>query len=223
VGYKFLANDTTAVPLTVSGVSGQSADIFDVTLTSGGTKAFVVNSAGVTTLSSLASGNAAFDGTFSVGPNPYGASVGDGSFGRSTTVGAIEIGGSAAAVLIDYQASLANYLTISNLGGSFAGVQIKGNLTTTSNGTNEAFVPPLYNASGGALGGTTHSVAGAVTASGASTTITLSSASAFTTAGFGFVLDATAGTIAAVAVSITTSITFTSINGHAYAYFFTGS
>lgn len=40
VGYKFLANDITAVPLTVSGVSGQTADLFDVTLTSGGTRVF---------------------------------------------------------------------------------------------------------------------------------------------------------------------------------------
>ena len=46
IGYKFLANDATAVPLTVSGVSGQSSDLFDVTLTSGGTKAMSVNSTG---------------------------------------------------------------------------------------------------------------------------------------------------------------------------------
>lgn len=46
VGYKFLANDATATPLAISGVSGQSVDIFDVTLTSGGTKALFVSSAG---------------------------------------------------------------------------------------------------------------------------------------------------------------------------------
>lgn len=46
VGYKFLANDATATPLTVSGVAGQSVDIFDVTLTSGGIKAVSVNLTG---------------------------------------------------------------------------------------------------------------------------------------------------------------------------------
>jgi hypothetical protein len=52
VGYKFLANDITAVPLTVSGVSGQTADLFDVTLTSGGTKALAIASTGVATFAS---------------------------------------------------------------------------------------------------------------------------------------------------------------------------
>ena len=55
VGYKFLANDATAVPLTVSGVSGQSADIFDVTLTSGGTKAAYVTAAGHLAFGAIAS------------------------------------------------------------------------------------------------------------------------------------------------------------------------
>lgn len=46
VGYKFVANDLTAIPLIVSGVSGQNVDLFDVTLTSGGTKALFVDSLG---------------------------------------------------------------------------------------------------------------------------------------------------------------------------------
>ena len=50
VGYKFLANDATATPLTISGVTSQSVDIFDVTLTSGGTKAFFVSATGVVTV-----------------------------------------------------------------------------------------------------------------------------------------------------------------------------
>lgn len=57
VGYKFLANDATAVPLTVSGVAGQSADIFDVTLTSGGAIAFKIE----------ASGAAGFNSTITAG------------------------------------------------------------------------------------------------------------------------------------------------------------
>jgi len=57
VGYKFLANDATATPLTVSGVSGQSADILDVTLTSGGTNAFKIASAGAATFQFLVTMN----------------------------------------------------------------------------------------------------------------------------------------------------------------------
>lgn len=45
-GYKFVAPSSGLVPLTISGVSSQSADIFDVTLTSGGTKAAFIDSAG---------------------------------------------------------------------------------------------------------------------------------------------------------------------------------
>lgn len=48
VGYKIIANDATAVPFTVSAVTSQSVDILDVTLTSGGVKAFFVDSGGVT-------------------------------------------------------------------------------------------------------------------------------------------------------------------------------
>lgn len=46
VGYMFSPGSPTQVPLTVSGVAGQSVDIFDVTLTSGGTKAISVDSKG---------------------------------------------------------------------------------------------------------------------------------------------------------------------------------
>lgn len=49
VGYKFLASATTSVPLTVSAIAGQSVDIFDITLTSGGTNAFKIASAGAAT------------------------------------------------------------------------------------------------------------------------------------------------------------------------------
>lgn len=47
VGYKFLASATTSVPLTVSAIAGQSVDIFDITQTSGGVKAFAIDSVGV--------------------------------------------------------------------------------------------------------------------------------------------------------------------------------
>ncbi len=76
VGYKFLANDITAVPLTVSGVSGQSADIFDVTLTSGGTKAISVSAAG----------------SFAAGAQVTGAQIGDISASRTPSTAVIFLG-----------------------------------------------------------------------------------------------------------------------------------
>jgi Chaperone of endosialidase len=70
VGYLHLAPAANVVPLTVSAVSGQSADILDVTLTSGGTKAVFVNSGGALAFGSL-----------SGGPLPNGASITGGSSG----------------------------------------------------------------------------------------------------------------------------------------------
>lgn len=46
VGFQFIAPAANLTPLTVSGVTSQSADIFDVTLTSGGTKALFVTATG---------------------------------------------------------------------------------------------------------------------------------------------------------------------------------
>lgn len=46
VGYTFVPGSTTQTPLTVSGVGGQSADIFDVTATSGGQKLMLVGANG---------------------------------------------------------------------------------------------------------------------------------------------------------------------------------
>lgn len=83
VGYKFLANDATATPLTISGVTSQSADILDVTLTSGGTKTFGVNSAGVV-----------FTGT---GPSAAATNAGNLSVATSATGGAIAFGSGTAA------------------------------------------------------------------------------------------------------------------------------
>ena len=48
VGFQFIAPAANVTPLTVSGTSGQSADIFGVDLTSGGTQALFVNSVGAT-------------------------------------------------------------------------------------------------------------------------------------------------------------------------------
>jgi hypothetical protein len=50
VGYTFLANDATATPLKAVGVSGQSANIFEVDLTAGGTKAVQIGASGLATM-----------------------------------------------------------------------------------------------------------------------------------------------------------------------------
>ncbi len=49
VGYKFYPATASAVPLTISGFTGQSVDLLDVTLTSGGTNAFKIGSTGAAT------------------------------------------------------------------------------------------------------------------------------------------------------------------------------
>lgn len=76
VGYKFLANDATATPLTVSGIAGQSVPIQSWTLTSGGAAAMAVTSIGA----------------LNVGVNSSAGSAGDAAFSRSATTGAILIG-----------------------------------------------------------------------------------------------------------------------------------
>lgn len=123
VGYKFLANDATAVPLTVSGVSGQSADIFDVTLTSGGTKAAWITNVGA----------------FNVGSTAQAGTAGDGGFSRSATAGQIILGGATHAGALDYGVNTAQMFTMSAAGlivgagytgGSVAG-DIAGGRSTT--------------------------------------------------------------------------------------------
>lgn len=78
VGYKFLAASIGAVPLTLSGVSGQTADLFDITLTSGGTKALLMNAAGA----------------LSVGGSAFG-SFGDVNASRNATQGLYSFGSTA--------------------------------------------------------------------------------------------------------------------------------
>src|SRR6202051_2817399 len=71
-GYKFYPASTGQVPLTVSGVAAQTADLFDVTLTSGGTKAFAI----------AATGGATFSGSATIlGPILITGTSGGGRFG----------------------------------------------------------------------------------------------------------------------------------------------
>lgn len=136
VGYTFAPGSTTQVPLTVSAVSGQSADIFDVTLTSGGTKVFSLDSSGNALFANASftvnpSGavrqlvvNAAFG---PVGLNFYASAVsitapsspgsvatGDIVAQRSTTVGRFYAGGAANFGFADYNGLNANSWTFEN-------------------------------------------------------------------------------------------------------------
>ena len=85
-GYKFVAPSSGLVPLTISGVTGQSVDILDVTLTSGGTKALFVTSAG------------------GVAVGAGGLALGIGQLGVSSTVsaGQITLGGTGSSGAWDY-------------------------------------------------------------------------------------------------------------------------
>ena len=49
IGYTFLAGSTTAVPLAITGVSSQNADLFDVNLVAAGTKVFKIDKIGYRT------------------------------------------------------------------------------------------------------------------------------------------------------------------------------
>jgi hypothetical protein len=200
VGYNFLANDATATPLTVSGVSGQSADLFDVTLTSGGIKAIFVDSGGALAFSKIgafASGSsvgitgdigavagmlfniptssssgyrwlvnggtitpmqltAAGNLNVSSGVGAIGAVIaggattgtptpGDMAMSRSTTTGAMTIGGTAASVGIDFNITNPNSLTFRNASSAFTPI-FAGAYTNSSDATLKTNVAPIADA-----------------------------------------------------------------------------
>ena len=57
VGYTFLAGSTTAVPLAITGVSSQNADLFDVNLVAAGTQVFKIDKLGQGSFTSGATGS----------------------------------------------------------------------------------------------------------------------------------------------------------------------
>ena len=57
VGYTFLAGSTTAVPLAITGVSSQNADLFDVNLVAAGTQVFKIDKIGQGSFTSGATGS----------------------------------------------------------------------------------------------------------------------------------------------------------------------
>lgn len=93
IGYLHLAPSASTTPLTVSGVAGQSANIFDVTLTSGGTKALAVTAtAGGTSSNTIVLGQFAAGGALGAG-----SSTGDITAARSATAGNVFLGNGTAA------------------------------------------------------------------------------------------------------------------------------
>lgn len=103
IGYLHLAPSASTTPLTVSGVAGQSADIFDVTLTSAGTNALRVTAAGALQVGSAAA-----------------TAAGDIGAARTASTGLIVLGSTlATAGTIDYGASTAATFSMKNGAGGF--------------------------------------------------------------------------------------------------------
>ena len=128
-GYKFVAPAANLTPLTISGVPSQSADIFDVTLTSGGTKTLGVDSIGAvfTRANSAAS---AVSGDLTVAQS---ASQGVLWFGNGTTSQSSEIVGSVNVISLFPQSSGSNKFAVSTTNANALGI-----ILTATNGAYSA-------------------------------------------------------------------------------------
>jgi hypothetical protein len=102
-----------------------------------------------------------------------------------------------------------------------------GGIQTIQTGVNSvlSYVPPTFTAAGAAVASTLHAVVGTVTAGGASTTVTFSGPSAFTsnTSYAGFCYSITDAAYVAFTAYNSGNVTFTSVNGHVYQFFFIGT
>lgn len=105
-------------------------------------------------------------------------------------------------------------------GGIVAGSTIQANQASTA-----TYVPPVYTAAGAAVASTEHVVQDKVTAAGASTTVTLSGAAAFTssTSYTLYVYDETTLAAAVVTAKAAGSFSFTSVNTQVYTFFAIGT
>jgi hypothetical protein len=101
IGYQFLAPSASTVPLTISGVTSQSANIFDVTLTSGGTQAMWVNDVGAV----------------NVGANSLATLVGDLGISRSASTAKLFMGGATHSFSIDYGVTATGQLSLIDASG----------------------------------------------------------------------------------------------------------
>lgn len=140
IGYQFLAATSGTVPLTISGVAGQSVDIFDITLTSGGTKALAVTSAGGVSLDGAFTnqvGDLGVSRPSGVGGNPAGVLYFTPTIGKS----------------LDYNATNANAFTFT--GGNIVAPALQ-------NGTYNSFAPPLLSFLGAAVASTARILTGQV-------------------------------------------------------------
>ena len=138
VGYKFLANDATAVPLTVSGVGGQSAHILNVTTTSGGANAFYVDNNGITTAAFLVCSAGALS-------TPVAFQTGDLTVQRSASTGLINVGGSTNAGSADYNINNANAWSFQHEGVGYAAI-FGGAYTNASDAALKSNVQPVVDA-----------------------------------------------------------------------------
>lgn len=121
LGYTFLAPSTGVTPLVASGIAGQSANIFQATLTSGGIPAFAVDKSGIVYASALASVSA-----------PGSAALGDLVAQRSATSGVLQIGGATRALEMEFGTLQNGQVTLQrfNAGsGTDLGFTVFGNIT----------------------------------------------------------------------------------------------
>lgn len=194
-GYTFQPNNAGQCPLTLRGTSGQTADLFDVFGASN--KLAWVDASGNFTANTLRSVSTASANLLYAQPSA------DGSLGVLNVTNAA---GSQSILRLD---SI-------DAADSILGVARGGHLGL--------LIPALLN-TGLQVANTVHCVVGTVTAAGASTSVSLAGAAAFTAgqAWLYLVMDASAGTIVTAMSGLSnTGFTFASTSGHVYMYFAIG-
>lgn len=109
-----------------------------------------------------------------------------------------------------------------NVTGNLSGatVTLTGMLQAGSVNSNGSYVPPVFTASGSPVPSTAHVVQDKVTASGASTTVTLAGSAAFTSANSYVVTvyDSNANTYVVLTAQTASSFTFSSTSTHVYLF-----
>jgi len=203
---------TATAPITSSG--GTSPNIALTTplpIADGGT--------GTATPSLVAGTNVTVTGTW---PNQtIAASAASGVSSVTATSPLASSGGTTPAI------SLTGIISVANGGTGTASPAIVAGTNVTVSGTFPAQTVnariPVYSAGGTLAAATLHIVYGQITASGTSTTITLSGSAAFTsTTYFLIVTDVATAATAVVTAQATGSFTFTSTSSHTYQYFALG-
>lgn len=169
-----------------------------------------------------------FAGAVTTGPNPYGfVSIGDLNTSRSPSSGMVVIGGVNERAIFEYGLSAAHTTTLFGSGtSSTSNLVVNGTLQAArSNSGVTSYLPPTYIAAGTATPSTIHIVSDRVTASGASTTVTLQGPAAFSSAVsyLCLVQDVSSSALITPAQISGTSFSFTSVNGRTYFIFLIGT